>query len=347
MIAILKKRWYVVFIIFILIGGYFYYNGTQQQKKLLAEKKITVSRSNIRKTLSLSGEVNASEKANLRFQSAGKLTWIGVKEGDVVKKYQGIASLDQRDIQKRMQKYLNSYVKTRLGFDQQKDESDNVDLWKLTKVQQEKVSRLVGQSQVDLNNSVLDVEIQSIAMQDGYLSSPIDGVVTHIDIPVVGVNIMPSTASFDIVNPQTLYFSVLADQTEVVTIRIRDNATIAFDSYPNNKVQGIVNSISYTPKTGETGTVYEVKLGLDNAQTQHIRLGMTGDSEFILDEKKNVITIPESYIQLDGDKQYVFVKNVDDVKEKRYIKTGLSDDISIEVTNGLQDGEVIYDASSV
>jgi macrolide-specific efflux system membrane fusion protein len=79
----------------------------------LKGKTFTVKKGDLRDTLSFSGTVDASEKVALKFQSSGRLSWVGVKEGDVVKKFQGIASLDRESLKKTMANYLNTYLKER------------------------------------------------------------------------------------------------------------------------------------------------------------------------------------------------------------------------------------------
>src|SRR3989338_290338 len=95
---IIIKWWYIV-VILIAIGGYLFYRQ-QTAKSQVQLETYTVSRETLKDSLILSGKIDATEKVDLHFQSAGRLAWVGVKEGDLVKKYQGIASLDQRQLQK-------------------------------------------------------------------------------------------------------------------------------------------------------------------------------------------------------------------------------------------------------
>ena len=66
-------------------------------------KTVTVKKGNLRKDLTLSGKVDARSFANVQFQTAGKLVWVGVKEGDQIKKGQAIASLDKALLQKQFE----------------------------------------------------------------------------------------------------------------------------------------------------------------------------------------------------------------------------------------------------
>jgi macrolide-specific efflux system membrane fusion protein len=106
-VVFLKKRWYLILIaIFVIV---FFINKYNIDAKAIKKfDSYRVKREDLKEILTLSGQIDASEKASLKFQTSGRLAWVGVKEGDFVKKYQTLASLDQRDIKNRLQKYLNT-----------------------------------------------------------------------------------------------------------------------------------------------------------------------------------------------------------------------------------------------
>jgi RND family efflux transporter MFP subunit len=308
-------------------------------------KTYTVRRGTLKETLTISGEIDAQEKATLRFQSSGLLAWVGVKTGDRVTKYQAIASLDKQDLTKRLQKYLLTYRKTRLDFDQTKDEYQQPPYWGLSETARNKIDKTFDKAQSDLTASVLDVELQNLTLQFATLTTPIAGIVTRVDSPTAGVNITPATAEFDIVDPSTLYLSVLADQTEVVKMHASMSADVTLDPFHDQKVTGSVSAISYTPKAGESGTVYEVKIRLPSADgiADRLRLGMTGDATFTMGEKHDVLSVPLSSVKPEGDKRYVTRRTGGNGRQKQYVTTGLETDTDAEITSGLADGDVIYD----
>lgn len=318
----------------LVIGGFFVSKVLSANKIDPAkEKPYTVSRQDLKETLSLSGKVDAEEKATLRFQTSGRLTWIGVREGDLVKKYQTVATLDQREIKSKLDKYLNTYMKTRWDFEQTKDDYKD-------SIISTEIKRILDKSQFDLNNSVIDVEIQNLSIELANLWSPIEGIVTRVEAPFSGVNITPTQAEIDIVNPGTIYFSALADQNDVAVIKENTSGSIVFDSFPDTDVSGKIKSIAFTPKSGETGTVYEVKVIL-NRISLPLRMGMTGDVEFVTKVKRKALAIPGSYIKSENGKKYV-LKLQNNSKIKTYITVGDEWDESTEVKKGLKEGDIIY-----
>jgi len=306
------------------------------------ETTYTVKKETIKETLSIAGTIEANEIATLRFQSSGLLAWVGVKEGDTVKKYQAVAGLDLQELQKTLEKYLYTYDKTRWDFEQTKDEyrAPAQNYWGLSVNQRNDIDRAFQKSQFDLNSSVLDVELKNISLKYATLTSPIDGIVTRVGTPFAGVNVTPSQAEFDVVNPNTLYLSVLPDQTEVSKLNASMSAEIVFDSYPEVTIPGSINSIAFAPKSGESSTVYEVKISFP--LNSYYRLGMTADAAFIINERKDVLGIPLTFLKTDNGKPYVNRK-VGNNKVKTPVVVGLEGDEIVEITGGLAEGDILYD----
>ncbi len=332
----IKKRWYIFLILLFIIV--IFYKQIIGLNKSESEKTYLVKRQTLKETLSLSGSIDAEEKVTLRFQTSGRLAWVGVKEGDYVKKYQAIASLDQRDLKNRLQKYLNTYVKQRLSFEQTKD-----DYWQkqfdFSEAIRKESERILKQNQYDLESTVLDVEYQNLILENANLWTPIEGIVTRVTVPVAGINITPAQAEFEIVNPKTLFFSVTADQTEVISLKEKQRGTIVFDSYPEDEFEGEIYWISFIPKKEETGTVYQVKIRFD-AKNYNFKLGMSGDVNFVIKEKKDVLAIPKTYIKEDSKGGYVNLM-VNGKSKKVYIKKGEEIDGKVVIEEGLKEGEII------
>ncbi len=340
--SILKNKKIWIFLAIIIVVGIGIFSATRGKNTNKKSSTYTVRKHTIRETLSIAGVIDAQEKVTLRFQTSGMLSWVGVKEGDTVYPYQAIASLDQMELTKTLQKYLNSYESERRDFDQTTDEyrQPAQGYWGLTWDQRRELDRALEKAQYDLNSSVLDVELKSIALKYATLVTPIGGIVTKVTSPFAGINVTPSQAEFEVVNPTTLYLSVLPDQNEVSKITSSMSATIVFDPFPEATVSGAVQSIAFAPKSGESSTVYEVKLSLPT--TNSYRIGMTADATFVISERQDVIAIPFSMLKTDNGKPYVFRK-IGNTKEKTSVTIGLEGDDFIEITSGLAEGDILYD----
>src|SRR3990167_5222159 len=341
MLKLIKKRWYLILGLLLIVGFIFYQRYSTQTKSRKEKSTYRVKKQTLRDDLSLSGEIDGEEKVTLRFQSSGKLTWVGIKEGDYVQKYQGIASLDQREVQQNLKKYLNTYVNERLDYDQELQDAQIKYTGGLSEDARREALRVLKKAQYDLNNAIIDVELKNLAIEYSYLASPIEGIVIRVGSPYAGVNITPAQAEIEIVNPNTVYFSVAADQTEVVKLKEGKKGNIVFDAYPDDQIKSEVNKISFIPKEGESGTVYEVKMYFDYDNSDYkYRVGMTGDVDFLLRQRKNILAIPALFIKTDKGKKYVY-KLENNKKIKTYITLGDEIDEVVVVESGLKENDEI------
>ena len=332
----MRKYWIKIVIIGALIVAAFLIIR-QLQAGNIAKKVIayTVKRQDLSDILSLSGHIDASEHAVMRFQTSGQIAWVGVKEGDTVAKYQSLASLDQQILKKQLQKYLNTYLKTRDTFDQNKDTYKD-------QVVTDAIKRIGDQAQQDLNNSVIDVQLQDLTIRFSNLWTPIEGIVTRVDSPVAGVNIsVPTQAEFEVINPQTIYFSSVADQTDVVNLKVGLTGNLVLDAYPGQKISGTIIQIGFLPKPGEAGTVYEVKVRFNKENNSYqYRFGMTGDINFVLKEKKDVLSLPKNLVKEEQGQKFVYLHQRNKTTRKNVV-IGETIDNQVEITLGLSELDVV------
>lgn len=343
-LTFLKKRWLLVAIV-LLVVGVLGYNMTAGKPKDANEVSYRVKRQTLREVLTFSGSVDAGEKATLRFQTSGRLTWLGVKEGDTVRKYQAVASLDQQSLKKQLQKELIVYEKERMSHDNSTLDYDNHALPADQYARQDAIDAY-KKSQYDLDSSVLDVELSDISLRYATLISPINGLVLSMGTKQAGVNITPAQAEIVVADPTTIYFSGAVDQTDVVKLKEGMEGEVTYDAYPEEKVMSSVQSIAFTPKTDETGTVYEVKASMPVEATSSsalkYRLGMTGDIEFVTKQLTDVLGVPTTFIHREGGKDYVFTKK-NNQKVKTPVRLGEEIDTATVILDGLNEGDIVYD----
>lgn len=336
----LKRFWWLILLGALVGGGFLMWKNAQAAT--IKAKSYIVKKQDLIETLSLSGEVDAKEKADIRFQTSGLLTWVGVKEGDTVKKYQAIAALDKRELQNSLNTYLNSYMKERWDFEQ--DQQNNKD-WQtlgMTDLARDTIKRTLDKDQFDLNNSVLAVEARNLSLKFATIFSPFEGVITRVDVPQPGTNITPASAMFSVVNPNSLYFSATADQTEVPSLNQNMTGTVVLDSFPDIELPATIENIGFVPKEGESGTVYEIKVSFDQTKIgDKLKIGMTGDLDFTLKENRGVLAVPEAYVKKQDGKYFV-TKMINGKLEKTEVEVGEIIEGSVVIKQGLNENDVIY-----
>jgi RND family efflux transporter MFP subunit len=331
----IKEHWKLT--ILLLIAGGFWYWRSQQAKAVEVLEFKKVERGSVTKSVNVSGVVEAKQKALLRFAAGGKVVYLGAKEGELVKKWQTIAKIDSRDMQKRMQQDLNMYFNERMDFEQNREDRRDI-------APTNRLDRMNQKDQKDLENTVLSVEIQDIAIRNTVLSSPIEGVLVTSPTTVAGVNLGP-TDGFEVIDPNSLVFKAAVDEADISLIKRGQAAKIELDAYPDTPVEATVSAVAYRSSQTSKGTVFVVELPIINNYQYPIleryRLGMNGDVDITIEEKQDVLFISlDSLIERDG-KKFVRRKNGENSAEDVEVQTGLETDDIIEITSGLQDGDEV------
>jgi hypothetical protein len=73
----------------------------------------------------------------------------------------------------------------------------------------------------------------------------------------------------------------------------------------------------------------------------NIGVGASGTLQFILDERKQVLTVPLRAVHEAGGKSYVYVLGEGNMREVKWIETGLFGDLNVEIVSGLAEGEKV------
>ena len=332
----LKK---IIIAVIILIAVFFVIkikSGNNDQK-FNPKKEVLVNpvKKDLTEQITLAGSIDASSKAELKFQTSGQLSWVGVKVGDKVKKYQSIASLNKNQLKKQLEISFNNYKSAASTF------YDTTDQYKDAAIDTE-IRRIFERSQNSLNNAVVAYEINDLAIKYANIFSPIAGIVVSVDEGNPGINITPATNIASIIDPQSLYFKSQIDQEDVVRIKVGDKAKIKIDSFPDKTFDSEIIYISFTPIAGQSSTVYEVrfKLPLENNDLQY-RLAMDGDVDIILKEITDTMVLPLESVYQDLDESYVFTIDQNKKLIKKIVKTGIETDTEIEILEGVTEDDQI------
>lgn len=335
--AFSPRFWKIALIIIILIAGIvFWINKSASQKTAATITTAKVKKSDFVKTITSSGKTKADKSVDLKFQASGKLTWVGVKEGDTVKAYQAIAKLDTREVQKNLEKVLRDYVSERNDFDQSSLDSPAI---KPSDAANDRLKRILQKNQWDLDKTVLDVELKYLAVEFATLITPIAGIITRIDTPVAGTNITPATAVFTVADPTSLVFVANVDETDVGGLSVGQSATITLDAFPEASFSGSISFISYSSEQSSGGaTVFPVKIAFSDSK--NLRIGLNGDITIETQRENDVFTAPIEAIREEKGVTYVY-KKTDSTYKKTVITTGTKNEDEVIITSGLAEGDIV------
>ena len=220
------------------------------------------------------------------------------------------------------------------------------------------LSRQVQSAADSLLNAQLSMSDTEKQMENYTITSPISGTVIQKNVKAgdtVGTDTNSSETLCTIYDLSYLEMTLNVDELEILSIKEGQTVTITADAISDRTFTGVVTSVSAAGTTTGGTTTYPVTIRIDD--TGDLLPGMNATAEIEVSSAENALTIPNgavvrgNYVLVTKDSPSA-VNAVQDMTAPDgyvYVKitTGTSDNDSIEVTGGLQEGDTIaYDADA-
>jgi HlyD family secretion protein len=186
-------------------------------------------------------------------------------------------------------------------------------------------------------------------LRNSTITSPIDGLVLSRD-----VNVGDAVSSILVLGSQATLVMTLGDVSDVYVLGRVDEADIGkvylgqparivVESFKDKKFEGQVTKISPLGKEKDNVTTFEVRVSIHNPSGE-LKANMSANAEIILEEKKNVLLIPEAAVIYDKDRNAsIEVPDLKGEKGRRKVavKLGISNGVKTELVSGLHEKDKV------
>ncbi len=314
----------------------------------------TVALGNIRVIVNALGTVTPIATVTVQSQISGYLTQVGFTEGQMVKKGDFLAQIDQRPYEMLKEQYEGQ-----LAHDQGLLAQAQLDLKRYqTLAAQNSIARQQAEDQVFIvqqyegsvkqDQGLIDAQALNIAYC--HIVSPVTG---RIGLRLVDPgNYVQTTSATGLavitqMQPITVIFSIPEDDLPELMPQLNAGTPIQVDAYDRanlhhlatGKVSAVDSQIDTT-----TGTV-KVRAQFDNADNA-LFPNQFVNARVLIKTLENAVTVPTSAILRGSPGAYVYVVNPDDTVSVRQITTSAVDGNTTAVTSGLSAGErVVIDGT--
>jgi HlyD family secretion protein len=181
------------------------------------------------------------------------------------------------------------------------------------------------------------------------ITAPMDATVLSRDVEVgnavSSILVLGSTATLVMTLGDThqVYVQGKVDESDISKVYLGQPARIKVQSFRDKVFRGTVTKIAPLGVEKDNVTTFEVRVSIDNPGGE-LKANMTANAEIVLEEHKNVLTVPEQAVLFDKDRNASV--QVPDPKGKDgrrvvAIKAGLSNGSRTEVLSGLKSGDTV------
>lgn len=205
-----------------------------------------------------------------------------------------------------------------------------------------KTEAQVAQAKAALENAEEDLRNSTIV-------SPIDGLVLSRDVSVgdgvSSILILGSQATLVMTLGDTseVYVQGKVDEADIGKVYLGQPARIVVESFKDKKFEGKVTRISPFGKEKDNVTTFEVRVSISNP-TGELKANMSANAEIILEEKKNVLMVPEASLTYDKDRNASVElpdPHAENGRKKIPVKLGISNGVKTEIISGLTEKQQV------
>lgn len=310
-----------------------------------------------------SGSAQSSKESKVSFKVSGTLTRLNVKVGDVVRKGQLLAKIDQTDysvqyqqsvannktsetqIQSAKSQLINSRATYQRIEKLYENNSVSISDFEQAKSGLELAEASYNASIAQANASEKQVESAQNQIRYSNLIAPFSGVITAVMVeenelvssgtPIATISTMN--------NPE---ISVGIPEIFISKVKKDQGVDIVFSSIPNQIFSGRVYEVSFSSQGGST---YPVTVRIDKP-TQDIRPGMVADVHFSFGDKKDEVqklVTPIASVGEDSNGHFVFglvEEGSNYLVKKKTVQIGDLTTMGFEIKSGLTSGELVATA---
>ncbi len=179
--------------------------------------------------------------------------------------------------------------------------------------------------------------------------APMDGVILSRDVEigdaVSSILVLGSTATLVMTEGDTtqVYVQGKVDEADIAHVYMNQPARIKVESFRDRVFNGKVTKIAPLGVEKDNVTTFEVRVSIDNPGGE-LKANMTANAEILLDEHKGVLTVPESAVIYDNQRNASVEtpdKTQNEGKRKVAVKVGLSNGSVTEILSGLKEGDQV------
>jgi len=318
----------------------------------------TVQRGNLTINVTGTGNLALSTTEDLTFNMSGTVQEVLVGEGDSVKEGQVIATLDTSEWETQLITLKENVLQAKMSLENAEMNLEKTEEATTSEYQEWQVE--IDEMQVTLADDHLKDAEKALEEANGAspeVTAPFDGFITNVNVSG-GDEVKKGTVAATIADPSKFEVDILVSEMDISQVEAGGIATVKADAAPTINLPAKVTHISPTATIQQGVVNYKVTVGVESpeavAQEQQttsqaaaipeisqFKEGMSATVTIIIQEKDNVLLVPNGAITTQRGQSYVEVISSNSTIAWKAIKTGITNDVNTEVTDGLSQGEKI------
>lgn len=278
----------------------------------------------IKDVIFLPGVTEAWQDVQVAANTAGRIEWLGPREGQKVNKGDLLAKIEVSALKAALEHAEAAYQLADDLCERRRR------LYERKIIAKEELD----QSETQRKLALTDLEQIKVKYNHGFPKSPITGIINHLYVDV-GEYADLGKPLADIVNIDKIKINVQVPELDVRYVKKGQKTPLKIDAFPDRELVGIVDFVAF--KADPATKTFLVRSVIDNP-AHDIRPGMIGRLAFVRKVIPDAIVAPLFALVDKGGERIVFVEK-DGVVQSRTISIGVIEGDRVQITSGLNAGD--------
>jgi multidrug efflux pump subunit AcrA (membrane-fusion protein) len=177
------------------------------------------------------------------------------------------------------------------------------------------------------------------------ITAPADGKITTISV-TDGERVTNGQVIAHLTDYENLQTVVQVDELDITKIKKKQTVSITVSAYPDTTFTGKVTDIAAEGTSANGTSTFDVTIHID--QPKNLKVGMSTEASILTESKENALYVPVDGVYTSNNKKYVVVtststeaSSASSTSQQKTVKTGISTDDYVELTEGVTAGETI------
>jgi len=354
----MRKLWKTLVILVVLAGASAgVYAWSRSGKGDKGPKLVEVTSGSIVEKAVAVGQIQPRQKFQVKSKISGIVRRALVEVGDTVRAGDALfeigpdpTPLEVTEVDRQVDSANASYSRAKTDYDRATELARSGVMPKSDTDQKREAFELarVALQKAEQNRDLTRKGRLTQSGKEAIITAPAAGTVLTRTVnpgdPIVPLtSYQPGTEMATVADMSDLIFKGTVDEIDVGKMHVGMPARIKVGALPTDVVTGKLSRIAPQAQQKEGATLFDVEIELDPGQKITLRAGYSANADVIIREKKDVLTVPERLVTYEdgGKKATVEVAQADPKAQpkKVEIKTGISDGLNVEVTEGVKKGD--------
>lgn len=270
------------------------------------QRTYTVARGDLSAMVSATGKIQPIDQVEVKSKASGQIMVMSVEEGDIVRKGDLIARIDETDARNAYEQAVADLDVAKAALAQTtgnvKRQEEMFKRGLLSQAEMDQVRLEEVRAKAQLVKAETELATMEVRLKDSVVRSTITGIILQKNVEegqiiASGINsVSGGTLIATVARMDSMYVYAEVDEVDIGQVRIGQAAKVVPDAFPEEVFSGSVLRIAPLATVEQNVTTFNVTVIVSNANRK-LKAGMNATVDLTIADKRDVLLVTKEAVK--------------------------------------------------